>query len=117
MKIDHKDCLAFDYNTGRYDTKHIKLKPGVPVDQFVTTVPFTYKGHDVSVKKLLNNITRVTFKNVPLNVPNEEIIHLCKSYGEPLDNKVYFETLTNSRNKGMRGSTRYIDMELKKGPA
>ena len=36
IKIDPKDCLAFDYNTGRNDLKHIKLKPGVNVDQFVT---------------------------------------------------------------------------------
>ena len=47
--------------------------------------------------------------------PIEEIFHLCKSYGKPLDNKVYFETLTNSKNKGMRGSARFMDMELSKG--
>ena len=115
VKIDPNDCLAFDYNTGRYDTRHIQLKAGVQTEKFVTTTPIIFKGHAVNIKKLLNNITRVTFKNVPLNVPNEEIIHLCKSYGKPLDNKVYFETLTNSRNKGMRGSTRFVDMELNKG--
>ena len=115
IKINPDDCVTFDYNTGRFDTKHIQLKPSIQADQFVTTSPILFKGHFVSVNKQLNNITRVTFKNVPLNVPNEEILHLCNSYGKPLDNKVYFETLTNSRNKGMRGSTRYVDMELSKG--
>ena len=62
-------------------------------------------------------MTRVTFKNVPLNVPDEEIIHLCKSYGVPLDNKVNWEVLTNNKNRGMVGSTRYVDMELAKGAA
>ena len=115
IKINPEDCITFDYNTGRFDTKHIQLKPSIQADQFVTTNPIQFKGHLVSVCKQLNNITRVTFKNVPLNVPNEEILQLCNSYGKPLDNKVYFETLTNQRNKGMRGSTRFVDMELKKG--
>ena len=115
LKINPDDCISFDYNTGRFDTKHIQLKPSVKADPFVTTSPIEYKGYLVSVNKQLSNITRVTFKNVPLNVPNEEIINLCKSYGQPLDNKVYFETLTNSRNRGMRGSTRYVDVELTKG--
>ena len=90
-------------------------KPSIQADQFVTNTPILFKEYYVSVNKQLNNITRVTFKNVPINVPNEEILHLCKQYGKPLDNKVYFETLTNSRNKGMRGSTRYVDVELSKG--
>ena len=115
IKIDPNDCVSFDYNTGRYDTKHIQLKPTIQADLFVTTTPIIFKGYEVSVRKQLNNITRVTFRNVPLNVPNEEILHLCKCYGNPVDNKVYYETLTNSRNKGMRGSTRFVDMELKEG--
>ena len=114
IKIDPKDCITFDYNTGRFDTKQIQLKPAIKVDQFLTTTPLLFKGYEVSVTKQLNNITRVTFKNVPINVPNEEILHVCKSYGTPYDNKVYYETLTNSRNKGMQGSTRFVDMELKK---
>ena len=115
IKIKPEECISFDYNTGRNDTKHIQLKPSVQAERFVTQNPFKYKGFSVSVRKQLRNVTRVTFKNVPLNVPNEELIHLCKSYGNPLDNKVYFETLSNSRNKGMKGSTRYVDIELKKG--
>ena len=115
IKIDRSDCITFDYNTGRQDTKHIQLKPSVQIDQFVTPTPFLFKGYEVSVRKQLSNITRVTFKNVPLNVPNEEVLNLCKSYGTPLDNKVYYETLTNNRNRGMQGSTRFVDMELGKG--
>ena len=82
IKINPDECLTFDYNTGRFDTKHIQLKPLVHADQYVTTSPIPFKGYLVSVNKQLNNITRVTFKNVPLNVPNEEILHLCSSYGK-----------------------------------
>ena len=115
LKIDPEDCVAFDYNTGRYDVKQIQLKPDVYADKFATGSPIEFKNHLVHVYKQLSNITRVTFKNVPLNVPDEEILHLCKFYGTPFDNTVRTEVLTNERNRGMKGSTRFVDMELNKG--
>ena len=81
----------------------------------MTPQPINFKDHLISVTKQLANVTRVTFKNVPLNVPDEEIIHLCKVYGNPIDSKVTYETLHNDRNKGMKGSTRSVDIELNKG--
>ena len=115
LKINHEHCLTFDYNTGRYDTKQIKLKHNINTDNYVTLSPITYKEHMITVSKQQHDITRVTFKNVPLNVPDEEIIHLCKSYGEPTDFIVHYEVLSNLKNKGMTGSTRYVDMKLSKG--
>ena len=115
LKIKAQDCLTFDYYAGRFDVKQIQFKPGIPLDQYVTQEPLLFKGHEVEVKKQMNNITRVTFKNVPINVPNEEILHLCKCYGTPVDNKVFYETMSNQRNRGMRGSTRYVDIEFNKG--
>ena len=115
LKVEPKECLTFDYNSGRYDTKEIKLKPGIDASKYTTTEPITYKDHLVTVNKQLSNITRVTFKNVPLNVPDEEIIHLCLCYGAPIDMKVHYETLTNPRNKGMASSTRYVDMLMNQG--
>ena len=69
IKIEPKDCLSCNNNTGRSDTKHIKLKPGVNISQFSTSSPIIFKEHSVTVRKQLSNVTRVTFKNVPLNVP------------------------------------------------
>ena len=43
------------------------------------------------------------------------IIELCKCYGIPVDNKVNYEKLYKNRNKGMMGSTRWVEMELKAG--
>ena len=57
----------------------------------------------------------MTFKNVPLNVPDEELINLCMCYGRPVDNKVTYEILTNTRNRGHTGSTRSVDMEFDNG--
>ena len=115
LKLNPSHCLAYDYNTGRNDTKQVKLKPGIPVVDILAKSPLEFKGFKVVVSQQRLNITRVTFKNVPLNVPDEEIIHLCLSYGSPVDNKVQYEVLRNSRNKGHTGSTRFVDMELCEG--
>ena len=74
-----------------------------------------FKGYEVSTKKQLNNVTKVSFRNVPFNIPDEEIIELCKCYGNPLNNKVYYEILFNARNRGMMGGTRWVEMELQPG--
>ena len=34
---------------------------------------------------------QVMFKGVPLEVPDEEIINLCKCYGEPINNEVIYK--------------------------
>ena len=115
LKVNPADCLAYDYNTGRYDTKQIKLKPGIPVTNILAKSPLDFKGHKVIVTQQRLNITKITFKNVPLNVPDEEIIHLCMAYGKPVDNKVRYEVLYNPKNKGHTGSTRFVDMELDEG--
>ena len=115
LKVNPTDCLAYDYNTGRYDTKQIKLKPGIPVTNILAKSPLDFKGHKVIVTQQRLNITRITFKNVPLNVPDEEIIHLCMAYGKPVENKVRYEVLNNPKNKGHTGSTRFVDMELDEG--
>ena len=60
IKVDPKDCLTFDFNTGRYDTRHIKMKPNIVTDTYVTSSPITFKDHLISVKKQLSNVTKVT---------------------------------------------------------
>ena len=57
----------------------------------------------------------MTFKNVPLNVPNEEILNLCRCYGKPVDGVVHMEMLKNIRGHSLRGSTRYVEMQLDEG--
>ena len=59
IKIPHEECITFDFNTGRPDVKQLQLKPSVNADQYVTSIPNQFKGHEVSVFKQLNNITRM----------------------------------------------------------
>ena len=44
LKINPDDCLAFDYNTGRYDTRQIKFKPGTNTDSFVRAQSINLKS-------------------------------------------------------------------------
>lgn len=74
MKVDPSSCLGVNLFTGRNDTKEIKLKPNVDPTPYLTTESLiTFKSHYVTVRKQLSNVTRVTFKNVPFNIPDEEI--------------------------------------------
>ena len=57
----------------------------------------------------------MTFKNVPLNVRDEEILTLCAAYGRPADNTVQYERPNNIRVKNLSGSTRFVDMEFDQG--
>ena len=116
LGINYDDCLSFNFSSGRYDTREVKIKPGIDVTPYLTTLePLVFKGHEVRVKKQRNNVTKITFKHVPLNIPDEELLHLGSHYGKLVDNTVHVERLTNVRNKGMLGSTKWIEVELNQG--
>ena len=114
MELKMEDCEGIGLRTYRYDTKEIKLKKGVDPSPYITSTPKLFKGHEITIHKQSNNLTRVSFKNVPFNIPDEEIVHLCKCYGEPLRNKVTYEKASRL-TRGVQGSTRYVDMKLNPG--
>ena len=120
INIQFEDCIGVDYNTGRYDTKEVILKPQVDSSKYIPSEPLEYKNHEITVKKMLHNVTKVTFKNVPMYVPDEEILHLCGTYGTVVDDKVYWEQqrITTSKKRGVLVSpTRYVYMHLNNGSA
>ena len=55
-----------------------------PTPYLTSESPITVKGHYVTVRKQHSNVTRVIFKHVPFNIPDEEILHLCIHYGKPV---------------------------------
>ena len=114
IKLKVEDCLGLALRTYRYDTKEIKLKSDVDPSLYITSSPVMFKGHSITIMKQSNNVSKVTFRNVPFNIPDEEIIHLCKVYGEPVNDKVYYEKATRF-TKGIPGSTRYVEVKLNPG--
>ena len=120
INIQFEDCIGVDYNTGRYDTKEVILKPHVDSSKYITSEPMEYKNHEITVKKMLHNVTKVTFKNVPMYVPDEEILHLCGIYGTVVDDKVHWEQqrITTSKKRGVLVSpTRFVHMHFNNGAA
>ena len=110
MKIKAEDCLRFNYTLGRYDTREVMFKAGVDMTPYLGF--YEFMGHEITTRRQRNNVTKVTFKNVPLNIPDEEVIHLCEAYGKPIDYQVHYEKLTNLKNRGMAGGTRYVEVEM-----
>ena len=115
LKIPPTDCLRFNYQTGRYDTREVMIKPEVDISSFIGTQEFM--DHKIISRRQCSNITKITFKNVPLNIPDEEVIQLAETYGKPVDYIVHYERLNNYKNRGMMGGTRFIDVELFTGAA
>ena len=114
LKIDPKDCLGIAIFTNRYDCKEIKLRPHVDATKYLTTSPLIFKDHEIQVKKQLANVTRVTFRNVPFSIPDEELLHLCSTYGELVDNIVMYEKPTYA-TRGVCGATRFVNVRMKRG--
>ena len=112
LGIKAADCLGFDYSTGRYDTREVQLKNDIDTTRFLRVDPVEFLEHHIRVSALNTRSTKVTFRNVPLNVPDEELLHLAYHYGKPVDNRVTREVLNNDKNRGMRGSTRFIEINL-----
>ena len=113
VKIKPSVCLRFNFTSGRYDTREVMFKPEVSLTPYLGS--YTYLEHEIICRKQRSNISKITFKNVPLNIPDEEIVNLCETYGKPVDYTVYYEKMYNNKNRGMVGSTRYMDVELFQG--
>ena len=78
-------------------------------------IPIRFLEYDVFGKKQETNYAnRVLFRNVPLNVPDEELVNLALCYGQPVGG-VRRERLTNFKDRGKIGSNRNLDVSLNTG--
>ena len=119
LKIDAECCLGVDMATGRYDTKELLVKAGTDLTNILTSPssPHLFKQHTISATVLSSQVTKVTFRNVPLYVPDEEILHLCCHYGELPEGVVHNEkvNLGNAANHSLPSSTRWVMVRLHPG--
>ena len=112
MKVKPEEIQKIDLNTGRADTKQIVFKNGVDVESYLNNFPDTYLDYYVTVTKMSQNDKKVTFKNVPAYVPDEEILNLCAVYGEVVG-KVEREKVPMTTTNGkfsLTSSTRFVMM-------
>ena len=120
LEIDPADCLELDLTTGgRYDTKELLVKAGAKLGKALTTEPLEFRQHKVNISVVTKVATKVTFKNVPISVPDEEILHLCSQYGDVKDDRVRREVIHfgGARKLKIMSSTRWVEMTMKPGKA
>ena len=113
IMLKPEECERVALVTSRYDTKEVKLKPGIDPAPYITSEPIMFHNHEVVVRRQSSKSVEVTFKNVPLCIPDEEIINLCKCYGEPVNNEVYNKP--SELTRGVLGATRFVEMKLAPG--
>ena len=120
LEIDPADCLELDLSTGgRYDTKELLVKAGAKLGKALTAEPLEFRQHKVNIAVVTKVATKVTFKNVPISVPDEEILHLCSQYGDVKDDRVRREVIHFGGAKKLKimSSTRWVEMTMKPGKA
>ena len=94
LKIPAECCIELDMQTGRYEKKELLVTPNTDLIHALTTdTPKLFRQHEVYVTVISNKATKVTFKGVPITVPNKEILHLCKHYGKLVDEKVHRQVI------------------------
>ena len=113
--MKESDSIGLDYFYGH---KEIELREGVEVTPYLhVDTPIKFLDFNIFVKRQETNFaTKILFRNVPLNVPDEELVNLALCYGQPVG-EVRRERLTNPKDKGKFGSNRTMDVLLNHGCA
>ena len=117
LGVKPDEILEVDLNTGRFDTKQILLKPGVDSDKFANDFPDTFGEYTVTVNKMSQTETKVSFRNVPSYIPDLEILNLCSVYGT-VEGGVQREKLTMTTSTGkitLPSSNRFVMMKINPG--
>ena len=117
LNVNPNDILEVDLNTGKGDTKQILFKPGVNTDSLVSNFPDTFGEFNINISKISNTEKRVSFKNVPSYVPDEEILNLCAIYGD-VEGGVQREKVsmkTASGSISLVSSNRFVMIKIKPG--
>ena len=110
--IKPDDVVGIDFQAGGYNAAEIQLSEEADPSQYVG-ISKEIKGLTFDISKSQENSTKVTFKNVPLSVPDQELLHLVKAYGGKLEKEeVEHEKEQVSSPKGVKlevlGTTRCI---------
>ena len=115
LKLPFDSCLEIDNQTGRYNTCEILIKSGTDLTNILTSdTPHHFRDHKISASLISNTVSRITFKGVPIGVPDEEIVYLCSLYGKLTDGKVHREKvrLGGKERHTVISSTRYMEAQL-----
>ena len=117
LNIDPSNCLTFNHSLRNNSCKELSFKPGVAIDCYVGThnISQGQSTFSLTTRKQECSTVRLTVKNCPLNIPDQEILYIASTFCIPMDNIIHYETLSNMKARGLNGGTRYLEVELKPG--
>ena len=116
LKISLADCHELDSQTGRYEKRELLVSSKADLNSAVFSEPVEYRRHMIKASVIRCGTTKVTFRGVPISVPNEELVHLCSHYGKT-DGIVHrqFLRLGSEVKHDIMNSTRTIQVQLSPG--
>ena len=116
LKIKPDDATRIATRTSSFNMREIELKPHIAAGNHVNNGEHFIYNRDWRVLATAQSVrwTRVTFRDVPLNVEDEEIIHLCVLFGEVKNKNVMHEE-ASPNTRGVKKMTRYVDMRFNYG--
>ena len=116
LKISLADCLELDSQTGRYEKRELLVSSRANTNAGAFIEPTEYRRHMIKASVLNSGTTKVTFRGVPISVPNEELVHLCSKYGKT-DGIVHrqYLRLGNEVSHDIVNSTRTLQVQLHPG--
>ena len=100
----------------RYEYKEIYFNVDVDASKYVTP-DFIFKDHKIVLDTIRSQYVKVQFINVPVYVPDEELIHIFSFYDTIKDDKIFYETHTDRSNKlcGLENRNRYLFLDFEEG--
>ena len=112
LKIDVDAVVEVDV-TSRYNFKEIIFKKDHDIVKYQRP-PFLFKGHMVTAgsSAKLRNMVKITFRNVPRSVPDEELLHFCSKFGHVHDRTVFYGKYFSGNFAGLHNGTRWLNIEL-----
>jgi hypothetical protein len=112
LKIKPEDCLSLAHSVSHFDSKEVCFKPGVDISDYCVS-EHLFKGYCISTRIQSSRTVRVTFRDVPHYIYNEELFNIVNCYGKAVDLMVHFGPPGSDKARGLINmNTRSILMQL-----
>ena len=109
LKINPEDCSSYTFSQYSNNSKELKFKPSVDISPFIGS--FSFRGHSFVTRRQGNKTVRLTFREVPHFICDEELLNIVKCYGAPTDSVMHYDQSPNPKSRGLVNvSTRHMEM-------
>ena len=111
LKINPDDCSSYSFSQFSNNSKELKFKPLVDISPYIGS--FSFRGHSFLTRRQGNRTVRLTFREVPHFVCDEELLNIVQCYGAPTDSVMHYDQSPNPKCNGLVNvSTRHMEITL-----